>query len=138
MKYFWGVLGIAALVCLGLFFFFPPLLEKVITKVIDSGTYYGLKNIFAFVFTGIYCFFGIVSVTFIVKWLTSKFKIREINIADKATIADDGEMESVFDRAMDEIVYFFEATKFSVVFIEDLDRFKSTEIFVKLRELNTD
>ena len=38
---------------------------------------------------------------------------------------------------MDEIIYFFEETKYRVVFIEDLDRFDSSDIFVKLRELNT-
>lgn len=38
---------------------------------------------------------------------------------------------------MDEIVYFFEETGYDTVFIEDLDRFESTEIFIKLRELNT-
>ena len=37
---------------------------------------------------------------------------------------------------MDEIVYFFETTKIEIVVIEDLDRFKSTNIFVALRELN--
>ena len=37
---------------------------------------------------------------------------------------------------MDEIVYFFETTKTELVIIEDLDRFKSTNIFVALRELN--
>lgn len=37
---------------------------------------------------------------------------------------------------MDEILYFFEKTKYRVVFIEDLDRFNNTEIFVNLRELN--
>lgn len=137
INYFFGVLGIAIVLCFGLAFFYPPFLEKFITKVIDSATYYGLKDIFAFIYVGFLGLILIASIAFIAKWITSKFKIKEINIADKATIADDGEVESVFDRAMDEIVYFFEATDFSIVFIEDLDRFKSTEIFVKLRELNT-
>ena len=42
----------------------------------------------------------------------------------------------VFDKNMDEIVYFFEETLYDTVFIEDLDRFDSSEIFIKLRELN--
>lgn len=37
---------------------------------------------------------------------------------------------------MDEIVYFFQVTKYNVVIIEDLDRFNNTEIFLKLREVN--
>ena len=39
---------------------------------------------------------------------------------------------------MDEIVYFFESTKYDVVVFEDIDRFENREIiFYKLRELNT-
>lgn len=45
---------------------------------------------------------------------------------------------SVFNAYLDEIVYFFESTKYDVVVFEDLDRFASKEIiFYKLRELNT-
>lgn len=45
---------------------------------------------------------------------------------------------SVFNAYMDEIVYFFESTKYDVVVFEDLDRFVNKDIiFYKLRELNT-
>lgn len=45
---------------------------------------------------------------------------------------------SVFNIYLDEIVYFFESTKYDVVVFEDLDRFSNKEIiFYKLRELNT-
>ena len=45
--------------------------------------------------------------------------------------------ESLLNKYLDEVLYFFEATEYDVVVIEDLDRFKNTEIFIKLRELNT-
>ena len=53
----------------------------------------------------------------------------------------DGEIEiventSIFNKHLDEILYFFEQTQYNVVILEDLDRFETTEIFVKLRELN--
>lgn len=53
----------------------------------------------------------------------------------------DGEIEivkntSIFNKHLDEILYFFERTKYEVVLLEDLDRFESTDIFLKLRELN--
>lgn len=53
----------------------------------------------------------------------------------------DGEIEiventSIFNKHLDEILYFFEQTKYDVVLLEDLDRFESTDIFLKLRELN--
>lgn len=53
----------------------------------------------------------------------------------------DGEIEiventSIFNKHLDEILYFFEKTDYDVVILEDLDRFESTDIFLKLRELN--
>lgn len=53
----------------------------------------------------------------------------------------DGEIEinestSIFNKHLDEIIYFFEITKYDVVIIEDLDRFETHSIFLKLRELN--
>lgn len=53
----------------------------------------------------------------------------------------DGEIEiventSIFNKHLDEILYFFEKTDYNVVMLEDLDRFESTDIFLKLRELN--
>lgn len=44
--------------------------------------------------------------------------------------------KSILNHHIDEILYFFEVTSYSVVIIEDLDRFEQTEIFTKLRELN--
>lgn len=71
-------------------------------------------------------------------WLSSKYKVKELNFSGKTTIAEKEEnKESIFNKNMDEIVYFFEATDFNIVFIEDLDRFQSAKIFIKLRELNT-
>ena len=43
---------------------------------------------------------------------------------------------SIFNKHLDEILYFFEMTEYNVVILEDLDRFGSTDIFLKLRELN--
>lgn len=43
---------------------------------------------------------------------------------------------SVFNRYMDEVVYFFEETGYTIVVFEDIDRFKDVRIFAKLRELN--
>ncbi len=43
---------------------------------------------------------------------------------------------SILNRHLDEILYYFEVTKFNIVIIEDLDRFERCSIFTKLRELN--
>lgn len=51
-------------------------------------------------------------------------------------ISGDNEV-SILNKHLDEILYYFEVTKFNVVIIEDLDRFERCSIFTKLRELNT-
>lgn len=45
--------------------------------------------------------------------------------------------DSILNRHLDEIVYFFQSTDYDLVVIEDLDRFNNTEIFVTLREINS-
>jgi hypothetical protein len=46
------------------------------------------------------------------------------------------ETHSILNKHIDEILYFFESTKYNVVIIEDLDRFKTPLIFAKLKEIN--
>lgn len=44
--------------------------------------------------------------------------------------------KSILNEHIDEIIYFFQKTKYDVVIFEDIDRFENTEIFTKLREVN--
>ena len=44
--------------------------------------------------------------------------------------------ESILNRHLDEIIYFFQSTDYDLVIIEDLDRFDNADIFVTLREIN--
>lgn len=61
-------------------------------------------------------------------------KLNKLNLKE-------GEIEvigdnSIFNKHLDEILYFFQVTNYNVVIIEDLDRFGTPNIFLKLRELN--
>jgi hypothetical protein len=58
--------------------------------------------------------------------------LKDIQITPKAT-----DQESILNRHLDEIIYFFQSTNYELVVIEDLDRFESPEIFVTLREINS-
>ncbi|MBB3348365.1 hypothetical protein [Sphingomonas sp. BK069] len=58
--------------------------------------------------------------------------LKDIEIAPKAATE-----ESILNRHLDEIIYFFQSTKYDLVVIEDLDRFENPEIFVTLREINS-
>ncbi len=58
--------------------------------------------------------------------------LKDIEIAPEAI-----NEESILNRHLDEIVYFFQRTSYELVVIEDLDRFENTDIFVTLREINS-
>lgn len=57
--------------------------------------------------------------------------LKDIEITPEAVTS-----ESILNRHLDEIIYFFQSTTYDLVVIEDLDRFEDTEIFVTLREIN--
>lgn len=68
--------------------------------------------------------------------LFNSSKINKLNIQSGEIEFNKGLDRSILNHHLDEILYFFEATKYNIVIIEDLDRFEQTEIFTKLRELN--
>ena len=93
-----------------------------------------LNNKWIDVFSLLYLFIStIVYVYKIIKSLCNS-KLNRLSLMN-------GEIElqeetSVLNNHLDEIVYFFQATEYNVVIIEDLDRFNNTDIFLKLREIN--
>lgn len=60
----------------------------------------------------------------------------ETNIGEIAKLEAEKSEVNAFDKYIDEILYYFEETKYDVVIFEDLDRFNDIKIFSKLRELN--
>lgn len=67
-----------------------------------------------------------------------RFKVNEVKLPAETVVKNsETATENVFNKNMDEIVYFFEETKYRIVFFEDLDRLEDPSIFIHLRELNT-
>lgn len=64
-----------------------------------------------------------------------QFKLSKLNFAN-VSIEEDKNNFSIFNKYIDEILYYFEMNKFDVVVIEDVDRFKSIRVFEHLKELN--
>lgn len=64
----------------------------------------------------------------------SNLKLNKLNL--KEASIEMNEETSIFNRHLDEILYFFQATDYDIVIIEDLDRFGTSKVFLKLRELN--
>lgn len=82
--------------------------------------------------------FGLLMVA-VLTWVRQAVHNRVVSkvSAAGATVELGAKEVSYFDKYLDEIVYFFESTKFDVVVFEDLDRFDDPGIFEALRELNT-
>ena len=66
---------------------------------------------------------------------TGKIKLNKLSFQG-TTLELNKEEGSLINRYLDEILYFFEATTYEVLIIEDLDRVGGTKIFQKLREVN--
>jgi len=66
-----------------------------------------------------------------------RLQVTKLNIKSGEIEVNNKDKTSILNEHLDEILYFFEVTPYDVVVIEDLDRFGNTEIFIKLRELNT-
>ena len=64
----------------------------------------------------------------------SNSKLNKLNLKEgEIEVIEDN---SIFNKHLDEILYFFQVTDYNIVIIEDLDRFGTPNIFLKLRELN--
>lgn len=68
--------------------------------------------------------------------LHGRIHIRQFS-AGSAAVTLDEKSVSYFDQYLDEIVYFFEASKRDIVIFEDIDRFNDSHIFETLRSLNS-
>lgn len=62
--------------------------------------------------------------------------LKKVSLMNAEIEAGEPSENSILNRHLDEIIYFFQVTNYNVVVLEDLDRFGEPEIFVKLREIN--
>lgn len=65
-----------------------------------------------------------------------RISVKKFGISNASIEIDDKISKSILNNHIDEILYFFEVTKYNTVIIEDLDRFEQTDVFTKLREIN--
>lgn len=128
-------LVILTAISLGILIFNPIIFTNLYNNVL-----YGQKtfkiNITLTYILGVALFIVILKIlTPIIKYLSNNFRITKISTKAGDAQLDDSE-KSIFNKYIDEILYFFEMSKYDVVVFEDLDRFNNIEIFSKLRELN--
>ncbi|MEE0235413.1 MAG: hypothetical protein UD961_04560 [Bacteroidales bacterium] len=89
--------------------------------------------VFDFIAAGWLLFILFIAIRYVFRSYSNS-KLNKLNLKDAEI--EVVENNSMFNRHLDEILYFFQVTKYDVVIIEDLDRFGTPNIFLKLRELN--
>ncbi len=68
--------------------------------------------------------------------IISAVTINKLKIQNAEIGLGENVSKSILNHHIDEILYFFSIRPYNVIIIEDLDRFRETEIFTKLREVN--
>jgi len=81
-------------------------------------------------------FLLVFAILWAIRWYVGSRVVAQVS-AGGASIALEGKNDSFFDKYLDELIAFFEATEQDIVVFEDLDRFDDPRIFDSLRELNT-
>lgn len=119
--------------CLLIIFLFRPSLLStwlIGTTIPDSGLIW-----FNRVSLGL-CIIGAVYVLYKLVRIVIGLSVKRLNFKSAEVEIENNTQKSVLNSHIDEIIYFFEVTKYQIVVLEDLDRFDNQDIFIKLREIN--
>lgn len=117
--------------------FLPDTSEKILNTFIGTCVEKGMDYLSVLLIDSFIFLCACAILSYLTWKLSGRFQVREIRLHDKITMEEkQGNDSSVLNKYIDEILYFFEQTKYEVVFFEDLDRFDSLQIFIKLREIN--
>ena len=138
---FWrifAIITVLVLACLLVsYVFWPSSLSSAITKIAVAGATIKLPKWLSLTAAGVFVFGCIVAISTLYRNILSRLKVKEIKLHKDVSLQNSNEnQDTIFNKNMDEIVYFFEETKYNIVFFEDFDRLSNTSIFVHLRELN--
>lgn len=114
--------------------FFPNILKKILHSSINE--IFGKYTSFFEITTRIVVSIGFVSIIYKILKMFTRLSTIKFNIHNAEIEFNNEAYKSVLNQHLEEIIYFFQMTKYNVVIIEDLDRFAQSEIFTKLREIN--
>lgn len=121
------------------FIFYKYKVICVAAKIVSAGQFVGLNFLWTAVIAIILLGIATMLLARVVHFVCTRFRINGGTVTAKNTSAEvtSSANDSALDKHMDEIIYFFEETKYRIVIFEDLDRLNDATIFVRLRELNT-
>lgn len=122
---------------IGSVLFFPDVLKEKVINCINFLIDLGIPDFWSYVMIPCLVLLEMIILTIIIKQGMIKLKLKEIKLFSNATLGSEAiDEKSIFNKNIDEILYFFEATGYEVVFFEDLDRLENNDIFIELRDLN--
>ena len=120
-----------------LYFIFPNLIQPIINNFASGIHNFWLSWILGLIAFAVSLALFLAILVYIYEFYLTKIHINTLNIGNNHFQVNTSQNETVFDKYLDEIIYFFEENKiYSTIIFEDLDRFNNLEIFIKLRELN--
>ena len=127
------------LLFLGVFvaIFFPDAIHKVNNLITSFGAMINLSPMISWIFVTFLCWLMICYIGYLVRYYFPDLRMKKINFHSVELENKYIDDNSVFDKNLDEILYFFESTPYDIIFFEDLDRLERNRIFVHLRQLNT-
>lgn len=122
---------------IGSILFFPDVLKEKVINCINFFIDLGIPEFWSYVIIPCLVLLEMIILTIVIKQGMIKLKLKEIKLFSNATLGSEAiDEKSIFNKNIDEILYFFEATGYEVVFFEDLDRLENNDIFIELRDLN--
>lgn len=122
---------------IGSMLFFPDVLKEKVINCINFFIDLGIPEFWTHIIIPCLVLLEIIILTIIIKQGMIKLKLKELKLFSNATLGNEAiDEKSIFNKNIDEILYFFEATGYEVVFFEDLDRLENNDIFIELRDLN--
>ncbi|MFC5683012.1 YobI family P-loop NTPase [Flavobacterium sp. MAHUQ-51] len=113
-------------------YFYPYFIQSIFKDIAISNNLCDIIHYSGIFIITLGIFFIILKSVRVISAITiNKLKIQnaEIGVGENLN-------KSILNHHIDEILYFFSIRPYNVVIIEDLDRFRETEIFTKLREVN--
>lgn len=136
-KVFSYLVSLLFLAAFFVYIFAPDIIKNISNKITEAGNKYSFSSIMSwFVFIAV-ILIPVFMVSKLAFKLLSSAQIKEIKLPADTKVESKVDPDTIFNKNLDEIMYFFEATDYSYVFFEDLDRFDNPEIFEIIRELNT-
>ncbi len=135
----WFTLVLIAIVAISFtYIFFDDFFSWTKEKVVQAGDTVCLSEASSIILFSVIILILLLSVSYAYKLILSRYRVKKVTLPIDATVEEDRKTdEPVFNKYIDEILYFFEVTKYRIICFEDLDRLDDASIFIHLRELNT-